>query len=79
MSEQDYYNTISNIDKLSADEFRRRISVLNRVANEQSNEAKNPNPEWYSSFYELLLKYKGEAVKRKKNRVTKFIQTRCQN
>jgi len=67
MSEQDYYNTISNIDKLSADEFRRRISVLNRVANEQSNEAKNPNPEWYSSFYELLLKYKGEAVKRKKN------------
>jgi len=67
MSEQDYYNTISNIDKLSVDEFRRRISVLNRVANEQSNQVKNPNPEWYSSFYELLLKYKGEAVKRKKN------------
>jgi hypothetical protein len=55
-SQRGYYISDKEIDKLSPEEFRRRINVLARVVNEQTNPSKTTGSDkiYYKSFAKVL-------------------------
>jgi hypothetical protein len=62
-SQRGYYISDSEIDKLSPEEFRRRINVLSRVVNEQTNPAKTTGSDkiYYKSFAKVLDQWNASA------------------
>jgi hypothetical protein len=62
-SQRGYYISDSEIDKLSPEEFRRRIKVLGKVVGEQTNPAKTTGGDriYYKSFAKILDQWNAAA------------------